>query len=60
MFRSETNGGELMDYMDIKISRSTWELIRIRVTELTVKTGKLVTIKEYIKGLVEKDTKGKS
>ena len=44
-----------MEYQDIKVSKDTWNLIRVRVTELTVKTGKVVTIKAYIRTLVERD-----
>ena len=44
-----------MEYRDVKVSKNTWNLIRVRVTELTVKTGKIVTIKEYIRKLVEQD-----
>lgn len=46
-----------MEWKDIKVSKNTWNLIRVRTTELTVKTGKVVTIKDYIKRLVEKDMK---
>lgn len=44
-----------MDWKDIKVSKETHNLIIVRVTELTVKTGKNVTIKDYIRKLVEKD-----
>jgi len=42
---------------DCKLDLETYNLIRIRTTELTVKTGKLVTIRDYIKSLVKKDMK---
>jgi len=58
MFRKR-NGGEIMEWKDVKVSKDTWNLIRIRVTELTVKEGRLVTIREYIQRLVEKDVEGK-
>jgi len=48
-----------MEWKDVKVSKNTWNLIRIRVTELTVKEGRLVTIREYIQRLVEKDVEGK-
>ena len=48
-----------METQDVRVDRDTWKLIRVRTTELTVKTGKLVTIKDYIKDLVEKDVEGK-
>ena len=48
-----------MEYHDIKVSKDTWNLIRVRVTELTVKKGELVTIKDYIKTLVEGDMKSR-
>lgn len=44
-----------MEWKDIKVGKDTWNLIRVRTTELTVKTGKVVTIKDYIKNLVERD-----
>lgn len=48
-----------MDWKNIKISFKVHCIIKARILELTVKTGKTVTIKEYIEGLVLKDTKGK-
>jgi len=42
---------------DIKISFKVHCIIKRRIVELTVKTGKTVTIKDYVEGLVSKDVK---
>ena len=44
---------------DIKISFEVHCIIKERIAELTRRTGKTVTIKDYIEGLVLKDVKGK-
>ena len=57
MFRRETKGSDSMK--DIKISFEVHCIIKERIAELTRKTGKTVTIKDYIEDLVLKDVKGK-
>jgi len=44
-----------MEDRDIKVSKDTYNLIRAKTTELTIRTGKIFTIKEYIRTLVERD-----
>lgn len=51
----QRNGGNSMENKDIKVDQDTYNLIRVRTTELTVRSGKLMTIKRYVKNLVEQD-----
>ena len=37
---------------DVRISWNTWALLQAKTTELTLKTGKRVTLKSYIDNLV--------
>jgi len=40
---------------NIRIAYHVWALLNVKTTELTVRTGKLVTIKGYVSNLLLKD-----
>ena len=52
-------GGEYMEHKDknIRIAYDVWCLLYVKTTELTVRTGKLVTIKSFVSDLVLKELK---
>jgi len=46
-----------MEHKDknIRIDYNVWALLNVKTTELTVRTGKLVTIKGFVSDLVMKE-----
>ena len=40
---------------NIRIAYNVWCLLNVKTTELTVRTGKLVTIKSFVSDLVMKE-----